>query len=166
MRELGMPLDPRTVLIEKRCREPSSTVPQRVLRDFREHIRETVSAFANTNAAGGLLVLGISKTGELCGVGHLTDAQRNMLADIGQLLGHQSAAVRMEECADGAGLVRRILLIHVPETRDAICESVGSVPRAGRCAGAQNLPLTDRDRDQLRRDKQITDAFERTLYLL
>lgn len=182
-----MPLDPRTVFdnfgahlahflaaddadVEDQVfdrkevpRAVNGTVPQNALRDFREQIRETVSAFANTNAAGGLLILGISKTGELCGVGHLTDPQRNSLTNTGQLLRNHTATVKLEDCADVTGVVRHILLIHVTETRDAICESIESVPRAWRRAGAQNLPLTERDRDQLRRDKQITDSFERRI---
>jgi predicted HTH transcriptional regulator len=144
-------------------RATSGSVSQNALRDFREQIREAVSAFANTNAAGGLLILGISKTGELCGVDHLSDQQRNSLTNTGQLLKNHTATVKLEECTDSAGLLKRILLIHVAETRDAICESIESVPRAWRRAGAQNLPLTERDRDQLRRDKQVTDSFERRI---
>ena len=141
----------------------NGAVPQSALRDFREQIRETVSAFANTNSAGGLLILGISKTGELCGVDHLSDAQRNSLTNIGQLLRNQTATVKLDECIDAANETKRVLLIHVAETRDAICESIESAPRAWRRAGAQNLLLTERDRDQLRRDKQITESFERRI---
>src|SRR5205823_13537154 len=43
-------------------------------------VRETVSAFANTNPEGGLLVVGVSKTGEVRGINHLRDAQRNELS--------------------------------------------------------------------------------------
>jgi hypothetical protein len=63
---------------------PGSNVSHNVLRDIKEQIRETVSAFANTNPEGGLLVIGISKTGCLVGINHLTDSQRNELSNIGQ----------------------------------------------------------------------------------
>jgi hypothetical protein len=47
-----------------------------------EQVRETVSAFANVNKAGGLLVIGISKTGEVKGIDHLNCQERgNMSAD-------------------------------------------------------------------------------------
>jgi predicted HTH transcriptional regulator len=139
---------------------PNSNVSTSILRELKEAIRETVSAFANANPEGGLLVLGISKTGEVRGINHLTDAQRNDLSNIGQLLRNQGASVRMEECQDSRGNPNRLLLILVPPTPDAICETTEAMPRAWKRAGAQNLPLTDRDRDQLRRDKRI-DPFER-----
>ncbi|MFA6954971.1 MAG: RNA-binding domain-containing protein [Thermoanaerobaculia bacterium] len=141
----------------------NGAVTQSALREFREQIRETISAFANSNAEGGLLILGISKSGELRGVDHLTDAQRNSLTNTGQLLRNHTATVKLEDCADDTSALKRVILIHVTETRDAICESIESVPRAWRRAGAQNLHLAERDRDQLRRDKQITDSFERRI---
>jgi predicted HTH transcriptional regulator len=42
-------------------------------------ITECVSAFANANKGGGLLVLGISKSGEIKGINHLNDAQRTRI---------------------------------------------------------------------------------------
>lgn len=141
---------------------PSSgtNVPKSELNRLKEHIKETVSAFANTNAEGGLLVLGISKTGEILGINHLTDSQRNELSNIGQLLRNQSALVRWEDCTDCNGADNRLLLIYVPPTTDAICETLEANPRAWKRAGAQNLLLTDRDRKQLERDKRI-ENFER-----
>jgi hypothetical protein len=82
----------------------AGNVASGTIRDIREQIRETVSAFANTNPEGGLLVLGISKSGEIVGVNHLTDQQRNSLTSIGQLLRNQSASVRLEECTDSKGI--------------------------------------------------------------
>jgi predicted HTH transcriptional regulator len=137
-----------------------NNVRQTAIRELKEHIKETVSAFANTNAEGGLLVLGISKSGEMRGINHLTENQRNELSHIGQLLRHQSASVRWESCTDRDGTENRLLLIYVPETRDAICETLEAIPRAWKRAGAQNIALTERDREQLRRDKRI-DLFER-----
>jgi len=135
-------------------------VPQAAMREIKEHIKATVSAFANTNAEGGLLVLGISKTGEIRGINHLTDAQRNELSNIGQLLRHHSAKVRWHECTDHDGNTNRLLLVYVPQTQDAICETTEAMPSAWKRAGAQNIALTERDREQLRRDKRI-DTFER-----
>jgi len=107
-------------------------------------------------------VIGISKTGCVLGVNHLTDSQRNDLSHIGQLLRNHSASVRLEDCTDSSGRPNRLLLVFVPSTPDAICETIEAMPRAWKRAGAQNLLLTERDREQLRRDKRI-ETFERRL---
>jgi len=147
----------------KEIPKPSNgNVPKNVIRDIKEQIKETVSAFANTNSEGGLLVVGISRTGTILGINHLTDAQRNELSNIGHLVRNHSAAVRWQDCTDSDGAANKLLLIFVPETSDAICETLEAMPRAWRRAGAQNIPLTDRDKDQFRRDKRI-DIFERRL---
>lgn len=140
----------------------NANVSRSAINEIKEQIRQTVSAFANTNAEGGLLVIGISKTGELRGINHLTDDQRREISNIPQLLRNQGAQVRWHDCTDVNGEANKVLLIFVPQTADAICETTEAMPRAWKRAGAQNLPLTDRDRDQLRRDKQI-DSFERRL---
>ena len=143
-------------------RNPGGNVSQHVIRDVREQIRETVSAFANANLEGGMLVIGIAKDGAIVGINHLTDSQRNDLSNIAQLLRNHSAAVRWYDCTDADGAANRLLLIFVPETADAICETLESMPKAWKRVGAQNLPLNDRDREQLRRDKRI-ESFERRL---
>lgn len=140
----------------------NGNVPQNIIRDLKEQIRETVSAFSNTNPEGGLLVIGIAKDGAVRGINHLTDSQRNELSNIGQLLRNHSASVRWEQCTDADGAENRLFLIFVPETTDAICETVEAMPRAWKRVGAQNLALTDRDREQIRRDKRI-ESFERRL---
>lgn len=141
-------------------RPPNGNVSSKIIRDIKNQIQETVSAFANTNPEGGLLVIGISKTGEVHGINHLTDQQRNDISHIGQLLRNHSAAVRWHDCTDCDGDANRLLLIFVPETQDAICETLDAMPKAWKRAGAQNIPLTERDREQLRRDKRI-ESFER-----
>ena len=47
------------------------------LGSLRDQIKECVSAFANSNVEGGLLVLGISSSGEIKGVDHLNENQLN-----------------------------------------------------------------------------------------
>jgi hypothetical protein len=44
---------------------PSESLPRDALDKVKELVVKTVSAFANRNAEGGLLVLGISSTGEV-----------------------------------------------------------------------------------------------------
>ena len=48
----------------------SGSVPKKALDDFADQVIEVVSAFANANRIGGVLVIGISKTGEVVGVDH------------------------------------------------------------------------------------------------
>ena len=143
-------------------RATNGNVAASAMREFKEQIKETVSAFANSNADGGLLVIGISKTGEIRGLNHLTDPQRNEISDIRQLLRSTSARVHWHECTDATGAPSKLMLVYVPETTDAICETIEANPRAWKRAGAQNLPLDDRDREQLRRDKRI-ESYERRL---
>ena len=139
-----------------------SNVPKSVMDSLKEAMRETISAFANSNPEGGLLVLGISKTGTVHGVNHLTEAQRLDLTNVGHLLRSQSALVKLVDCVDCDGQPNRLILVYAPETTDAVCETLDGTPRAWKRAGPQNLPLADRDREQLLRDKRIV-AFERRI---
>lgn len=143
-------------------RAANGNVAASAMREFKQQIKETVSAFANSNADGGLLVIGISKTGEIRGLNHLTDHQRNEISDIRQLLRHTSTRVHWHECMDATGATTKLMLVYVPETTDAICETIEANPKAWKRAGAQNLALDDRDRDQIRRDKRI-ESYERRL---
>src|SRR5690348_4779981 len=79
------------------ARETNVNVAAAAMREFKEQIKETVSAFANSNADGGLLVIGISKTGEIRGLNHLTDLQRTDISNIRQLLRHTGATVHWHE---------------------------------------------------------------------
>jgi hypothetical protein len=69
------------------------------LKEFRhDDVAETVSAFANSNKSGGLLVVGISKTGEVRGVCHLSDGQRTALANVDDLVSDSDAVVKFFDC--------------------------------------------------------------------
>ena len=68
-----------------------------------EEITQTVSAFANKNVEGGLLVLGIAKDGRITGTSHLTEKQCNSISDFGSLLHHQAAEAKFHDCSDAAG---------------------------------------------------------------
>src|SRR5438309_8977809 len=56
-------------------------LPSGKLSEIITQAKETISAFANANRDGGLLVIGVSKTGEVKGLSHLNDSQRNSLLD-------------------------------------------------------------------------------------
>lgn len=122
-----------------------------------EQLKECVSAFANANKLGGLLVVGISTTGEVTGVDHLNDNQRNRLTNINELLVYQCAEVKLIDCQDASGCARKVCLVYVPYAVDGICETTGSLPKTWMRKAAQNIPLNHTQREQLRRDKKIVD---------
>ena len=90
-----------------------------------------ISAFANKNRRGGLLVLGISSTGEVKGIDHLSENQINSLMAFNDLLKNlQMPDIEFVECQDNIGVKKKILLIYVPYTRQAICENLSTPPKA------------------------------------
>ena len=117
-----------------------------------------ISAFANSNKDGGLLVLGVSKTGDIKGTDHLRESEINSLMSFNDLLkNYQTPHIYPVECQDNAGLKKKILLIYVPYVQQAICETLSTPPKAWIRSVAQNLQISERQREQLKREKQITN---------
>lgn len=137
------------------------TVSDREVRELRLQVVECVSAFANANETGGLLVLGISSDGQIRGLRHLTEQQRNSLTSLDDVLVNHGAQVRLHDCMSHDGAPDAICLIYVPHAKQAICGTVGRSPKAWKRVGPKNVLLSDAQKDQLRRDKRILD-FERT----
>ena len=137
-------------------------VDRTTLRQFKmRKVAACISAFANSNRDGGLLVLGVSNTGEIKGISHLSENEINSLTAFSDLLKNQTAIVSFAEDQTSAGITVKILLIYVPYTSNAICETLDRHPEAWIRSGAQNLPINEQQREQLKRDKQITN-FENT----
>jgi hypothetical protein len=63
-----------------------------------DQITECISAFANTNKSGSLLVVGISSQGEVKGISHLSDNQRSRLTGFNALLSDQAAQAKFWVC--------------------------------------------------------------------
>jgi len=149
-------------LDRKEAGRPSSSsgISTAQIDKVRTEITECVSAFANSNRGGGLLVLGISSVGEVKGINHLSDAHRNSLTNINNLLKNQGARSQFFDCTDDLKNPNRVCFIYVPYSEHAICETLHSPPRAWIRHGSQNLLVNDHQRDQLRREKQIVH-FER-----
>src|SRR5262245_51550248 len=97
------------------CRvNAQGVVSQGDLRTLREdNVAGWFSAFANSNTPGGLLVLGIESDGSVRGVSHLTEPQRNALANVDDLLVNQAAEVRFLPCKNATGQDDAICLIFV-----------------------------------------------------
>src|SRR5438876_10713271 len=74
------------------CRPSASgSVSDKEVRAFRQQVIEGVSAFANSIAAGGLVVLGVSSGGEVRWLSHLTESQRNSLTRFDEVLVNHGA---------------------------------------------------------------------------
>lgn len=138
----------------------SARLDKNAMQALLDEIAECISAFANANTLGGLLVLGISKHGRVKGIQHLTDDQRMQMTNLNQLLKNQTATARFVDCVDEQGQQNRICLIFVPYSAHAICETVKEPSKAWMRQGAQNILLNQERRDQIKRDKRIVD-FER-----
>jgi len=124
-------------------------------------VTECISAFANSNIEGGLLVLGIARNGSVKGVNHLEEAQRNCILNFDTLLVNQSAQAKLYDCKDKNEVANQILLIFTPYTERAICETPGPNPKTWTRSGPQNIPVSQAKRDWLRQHKRIVD-FENT----
>jgi predicted HTH transcriptional regulator len=131
------------------------------LSSVKDQIQKCISGFANANRTGGLLIVGVSKTGDIKGINHLRENQLNSLTSFSQLLRNQAAMTDFVDCVNSAGNPDRILLIYVPYSETGICETLTTPPEAWLRVGKQNIPLTPQMREQLKRDKRIVD-FERT----
>jgi predicted HTH transcriptional regulator len=143
------------------CRaDNSGTVGKTELLQFRDdHIVKTLSAFANENRDGGLLVLGIASDGTVPGVDHLSERQLNSISSFEYLVGHH-CQFKLHAISIGTG-TREIALILAPYSARAICQTAGKSKRAWRRSGTQNIELTDSDLEAIRRNKRIVD-YERT----
>jgi predicted HTH transcriptional regulator len=127
------------------------------VKEIKKQLQECISAFANKNKLGGLLVVGISKMGEVAGIDHLTENQCNSLTNTNVLLNYQCAEARLVDCHNILGNPKKICLIYVPYTTDGICETIESSPKAWTRSGPSNLPMNTAQKEQLKRDKQIVN---------
>ena len=138
--------------------ESNGQVDKRKLRRFKtDRVVSSISAFANGNRDGGMLVLGVSKTGEIKGIDHLREDEINSLTVFNDLLKNQTAIVNFLERQNKAGAKKQILLIYVPYTQHAICETLDTSPKAWIRSGPQNIQIDDQQRERLKREKKITD---------
>lgn len=133
-------------------------ISKNALERLRELVTKTVSAFANRNAEGGLLVLGISSNGEVFGIDHLNETQRNSLTDLNTLLRNHAAEVVFHNGQDTKGTDRTLCLIYAAYVPNALCETPESNPRAWVRNGNQSILMTQDVRDQVRLRKGILDT--------
>src|ERR1700677_3262485 len=77
---------------------PAGTPSKSQMQDLIAEVTETVSAFANRNRQGGLIVVGVNSVGEVVGTNHFSEEQRNSIANIDPLLRNHAAQVRAHFC--------------------------------------------------------------------
>src|SRR6266702_557595 len=130
-------------------------ISKTALEGIRELVIKTVSAFANSNVEGGLLVLGISTTGDVIGVDHLGEDQKNSITNLNTLLRTHSAEIKYHSCQDARGVHRTLCLVYSAWLPSAICETPDSNPKAWVRSGPQSLPMTQEFRDQVRLRKGL-----------
>lgn len=132
-------------------------ISRNALDGVKELVVKTVSAFANSSVEGGLLVLGISSTGQVMGIDHLGEDQRNSITNLNTLLRTHAAEVKCHHCQDASGAEKTLCLIYSAYVQNAICETPESTPKAWVRNGHQSLPMTQEVRDQVRLRKGMLD---------
>jgi predicted HTH transcriptional regulator len=138
--------------------DAEGTVSRRSLDGVRDLVRKTLSAFGNSNKEGGLLVLGISSTGDVMGIDHLSETQQNDLCDQNTSLLHLAADVRLFDCKNANGDDKTICVMLNGWATTGICETTGNSPKAWTRNGAQCVTVTQPVRDSLRIRKGLIDV--------
>jgi ATP-dependent DNA helicase RecG len=120
------------------------------LRDVKEGLTATISAFANYNQTGGLIVIGINdKTKEVTGLEHLNDNQFQNLLTFNNL---RNVNLIPKSFYIGKKLLK---LIYVPYLEHDICETADRQQAAYKRMGNRNQILTELDKQQILRDKRV-----------
>lgn len=139
-----------------RLQATASLTPS-ALEAVKQHVIKTVSAFANSNTEGGLLVLGISSSGEVHGIDHLSEVQRNSITDLNALLRNHAAEVIFHDCQNAMGNDKTLCLIYSGYVPNAICETPEVNPKSWVRNGSQSVLMNQAVRDQVKLHKGILD---------
>ena len=122
---------------------------------LKDKIKQCISAFANSNRAGGLLILGIADDGTIKGTQRIDEQTLNGILQVARDLSNH--ATQLEEVVLPNSDEKKIHLLYTPWSPNGICETFADFPKTWKRFGAQCLPLTEQDREQLKRDKKIID---------
>lgn len=135
--------------------ENSGTLGRSALSATQKHIEKTISGFAN--ATGGLLVLGISKTGDVLGIDQLNEEQKASLLNVESLRG---AAVhsKLHDITIN-GNTRQIALFMVDAGERTFCCRTKD-DAAWIRQGPSTVRLQGEALEQVKRDRKVVD-FER-----
>ena len=129
------------------------------IRELKDSIKPCLSAFANTNREGGLVVLGIANDGTIKGTQHVDEQKLNDILQVRESLKNHVTYPKQVNLQDPDK--NQLYLLYTQWAPNAICETTEAHPRAWKRVGPQNRPMTRHEREQLERDKKIVD-FENT----
>ncbi|MEO8666589.1 MAG: RNA-binding domain-containing protein, partial [Ignavibacteria bacterium] len=104
--------------------------------EAREKIKTCVSAF--TNSRGGILVLGISDSGDIVGLNHLNENEYNSLT---QTL-RENVSNHQSETFEWFYETKKLLFIYSPVGFSGVSKTIESHPKGWYRDGANSLPLT------------------------
>lgn len=127
------------------------------IKNIKDEIISVISGYANYNRAGGLLILGIADDGQIIGLNDIEESTLNEVLQSQEILRNHSTHTDVLHCPNARGDDDRIYLLYTSWTPNAICETIHSFPKAWKRDGPRCPPLTQQDRDQLKRDKGIVD---------
>lgn len=133
----------------------SEQVDNTTVSRFKEQIERTISGFAN--ASGGLLVIGVSKTGDVSGINHLTEKQKKSLLDLDGLRGALPRAKLHAFSVEGER--REVALLTVEADDRTFCYRAKD-DAAWIRRGVETIRLRGLELEQLKRDRKVVD-FER-----
>ena len=121
----------------------------------REHIEKTMCGFANAN--GGLLVLGITTTGDFAGIEHLSEKQKSSLMECNSLRGAEIQ--RKIHKVEIRGVAHEIALFMVESDDRKFCSRIKD-DAAWIRQGTSTVRLKAEARELLKRDRRVVE-FER-----
>ena len=125
------------------------------IKELKDSIKPCISAFANTNREGGLVVLGIANDGTVKGTQHVDEQKLNDILQVRETLKNHVTDPKQVNLQDPDK--NQLYLLYTHETPKAICETVEAFPRAWKRVGPQNRPMTEPEREQLKWDKRIVN---------
>ncbi len=125
------------------------------LASAKEHVEKTISGLAN--ATGGVLVLGVSGSGDVLGINHLTEEQQTSLLNVDSLRG---AAIQKKIHDVSVGSENRQIALFMVEAseRTFCCRVRDDVAWIRR--GPSTVRLVGDELEQVKRDRKVVD-FER-----
>ena len=100
-------------------------------------------------------MLGIADDGTIKGTQHVDEQTINGILQVARDLSNH--ATQLQEVVLPNSNEKKLHLLYTPWTPNGICETFADFPKAWKRFGAQCLPLTEQDREQLKRDKKIVD---------
>lgn len=127
------------------------------VKDAKAELIQCVSAFANSNKEGGLIVLGVSDDGKIKGLKAIQEGTLSGILENVHMLRNQAVKSKQVSCKNDRNESDFIEFLYVPASNNGICETAGAFPKAWKRLGPHCQPLTETDREALKRDKKLVD---------